>query len=343
MAFAWKHIGDNGIVNEYRITEVLPLNYPQLVTYLQSNCNSCRTEAIGTPLNKSTIGTPSCRISMLIDFKGPVPYYALVRGGVLPLVYAQDHTLLLDRNIVTALRRDLDNSWPIDFVDFSSTKINPLLAAFEGTDRRMPTYDSFVTEVRNIEQAVRRRMKSVKVTAFGDAALRVMYRFRESFADREAKEIDYLMYASQELVNRVGASCLGSKRDNLDREAACIGLPNPSLVRIAVLSKLYESNGGAGSDFGVGQKIVKFRPGYTRENAYNALADIRQLEFLAAGHGLLNCLALITQDKGLALLWSGLGYRGSSSDNISTTVSLNPNASMFPRLPSGQMSRLLFN
>jgi len=57
------------------------------------------------------------------------------------------------------------------------------------------------------------------------------------------------------------------------------------------------------------KRLLKFDRGYTREDAYNALADLRALEILMSLFAIYpdQRLMLCTADKDLALFWVGLG------------------------------------
>ena len=101
-----------------------------------------------------------------------------------------------------------------------------------------------------------------------------------------------------------------------------------------------KTNGPGGADGGAARAVLKPADSYSEADAYNALADLRQLEVLAASRGMLQSVALLTADQRLALLWCGLGVQNVQVGVRNTRVRLNPDPALFARLPAEQRSIL---
>jgi hypothetical protein len=55
---------------------------------------------------------------------------------------------------------------------------------------------------------------------------------------------------------------------------------------------------------------------YSAEDAYNAISDLRHIELAALSQAVLpdRAFALCTNDRGLALFWSALEFRGTATE-----------------------------
>jgi hypothetical protein len=104
-----------------------------------------------------------------------------------------------------------------------------------------------------------------------------------------------------------------------------------SLVVLAILSCLYERIDGSG--FTAARKIIKPRTTYTRQNAYNALSDLRALEIFVSGLGFQRGpFALCTCDRAIAAFWCGLNAHDHRWENEQFSFTMGLTEDLFPRL-----------
>lgn len=287
-------------------------------------------------------GRPRPHVAVLsIDFNFPVPFYALVPGGVVPPAFLgfTKASMALDRNVVSGLRqwRDKgaqDGGWYaavrcLNQVGFESS---PFLAAFEGAHKRKPTFDEFCTDLDEIESITRTALPAIAVLDTRAHSRReFMFATCEQMSLRGAREADFLRKASAFLKDRIAEKHLSKRRDEILALAQAAGLQVGSFVVIAALARLYEAMDG--SDGGPAQAVLKFHDGYTDDDAHNALADIHQLEIVAGCGAKFQNPALLTGDKKLALLWAGLGvYKAGFNERGVAEVSYRPRRPLFGRL-----------
>ena len=104
---------------------------------------------------------------------------------------------------------------------------------------------------------------------------------------------------------------------------------------VAALSCIYEGD----KSISPARKVLKPSPRYGKEEAYNALADLRHLELKLAGATAVHDgeFALCTSDIGLALFWCGLPC-ALKADGKTFSSSLTPD--LFPRLGEQDLVRL---
>ena len=294
----------------------------------------------GFPCNE--VGQPIGPKSILrgeFRYRKRVPFYGLVPGGVLPSVFLPHGVLLLDRNVIRACNVPLGHpdarrqSWWFETLNREENFLNPFMDAFEGRSRRTPDFDEFASLVQEASASMHARLPKASLIILGEVELRRLYEFRRSFDRRQGSESRFLVNAAPLLANRAAKSALDGKRSEVRKLASNCGLDGSSLVVIAALATLYESPSATGN-------LLKFKPGYSEADAYNAIADLRQLELFAGSLASPQSFTLLSNDASLALFWCGLRVEHVEL-GASTQISFSPHPDLFPRLPMEQLDSLL--
>ena len=96
---------------------------------------------------------------------------------------------------------------------------------------------------------------------------------------------------------------------------------------LAVLSAIFVANGASPA-----KRLLKFKPGYREEDAYNGLADLGSLEMLIHLFGLFpnEPTMLCTADRDLALFWTGIRASGFGRNGAAARCNLSPIDELLP-------------
>ncbi len=343
--FSFKHIGDDGKENVFHVDEVEPLGFAALRDVLKNGRQSHPTVMHGRHAEGERASDERVQLTFPIEFNERIPFYGLVLGGAIPPTYLQGKTLVLDRNVVTSLERAdsevrdaaAGERWSFNFLDTSSNTVNPIHSAFEGGTQSTPSLNEFREDVMATTRSVKERLPSVRITSFSEDRLRRIHAWRRSFDERAVSEGRFLRTVAPLLDRTIAARFLEQTESEVLRAAESCALKK-GFVFLAALAKLYEAPGG--SDWGTAQKLLKLSVPYSANAAYNALADLRQLELLASSQGLATPISLITGDKALALFWCGLNIQSVQIGKESTRFDMNPEADLFPRMPTERRAQL---
>ncbi|MER9683828.1 hypothetical protein NKJ23_31900 [Mesorhizobium sp. M0184] len=238
----------------------------------------------------------------------------LVRGGWLPSAIAiqGDSVVLPDRCVVAELDRRLKDGIPkytgrSDFIDLfadHAIRINPALFALEGDKREHPTAES---AKRSLDESVRKLRsalpKAILVADDANGLKGILGLIEDTRSGMDRKQ-DFLIHLNPRLQSPTAQHRVQSVGNEVVATAKACGLQVRSLVVLAALSLVVVANGKSPA-----KGLLKFKASYGREEAYNALADLRSLELLMhifaiwPDHRVILC----TADKDLALFWSGIG------------------------------------
>ena len=170
------------------------------------------------------------------------------------------------------------------------------------------------------------------------SVLRNVFEWRQSFDERAQRETQFLLAMAPLLSNPVAESRLHSvERRVLEEKDRC--QLRQSLVVVVTLAKLYESPDGV--DGGAAGGVLGFKPNYLPKDAYNALADLRQLELSGGMRGVSDSFALLTGDRSLALLWCGINVQSAAPGGNGITLSVKPVMDLFPRLARDRSQELI--
>ena len=86
-----------------------------------------------------------------------------------------------------------------------------------------------------------------------------------------------------------------------------------------------------------GRKVLKPIKDMSSDDTYNGMSDLRQLKLFSFAKSVLNIDGVfLTDDKNLALLWTGLNMTGVSPNEISMT----PSKLLFSRADGGELENL---
>jgi len=238
---------------------------------------------------------------------------ALVKGGWLPCGFAiQGRTMVFpDRCIVTAVKQRFQeglkkNEEDKDFLDFLSTpgiRLNPSLFVVEGNMRQNPNPKVIKQQFKEVIAVLRSALPQAKLFPRESDSLKGIIGITQDTKSSIEKKQDFLLRLAPKLQPPTSVA----KKDGLWEEilltAQDFDIPNTALVVIAALSAISLPQGTNPS-----KQMLKLKNGFTKQDAYNALADIRSLEILMHLFALHpdEHLALLTADRNLALFWSGL-------------------------------------
>jgi hypothetical protein len=248
----------------------------------------------------------------------------LVKGGWLPSAFAAsylDTTILVDRNIVTEIIGRFDGGKAVgaepDFLDLFANRpvrINPVLFAMEGNGRSIPTPQLVERQIEEVVRKLQAALPSAKLVVSLKGALGLIEDTRPGFARKQ----QFLMGIAPSLAAPVSEKTMRRRWAEVLNAADDCAVSRKSLLVLAALSSVVVLNGGSPA-----KKLLKFRPNYSEEDAYNALVDLRSLEVLIHMFALFpnHPSLLCTADKNLALFWTGI--RASNFERTDKGVSVN--------------------
>jgi hypothetical protein len=236
----------------------------------------------------------------------------LVKGGWLPSAFAAsylDTIILLDRNVVTEIVGRFDSGKAVgaesDFLDLFANRpvrINPILYAMEGNGRSIPTPQLVRALLEEAIAKVEAALPSAKLVASPASLQGALGLIEESRAGIARKQ-QFLMRVAPNIAAPIGAKKMRRRWDEVLATADDCAVSRRSLVVLAALSSIVVPNGKSPA-----KGLLKFKPDYRWEDAYNALVDLRSLEFLIYMFALFPSQPslLCTADKDLALFWAGI-------------------------------------
>lgn len=261
----------------------------------------------------------TAKLDHRMTFPEPMKIYALVaNGGWLPVPFVSPSRFLLDRNVVAAFRRLKSGRLFFDegayrlwtaFFEQGAGLLNPLPYAFEGSMRRVPTFDEFVGTYEQGVREIEATLPRCQVVRYSAAHYRTAHGQLEAMHARTPREIEFLCEVVPSLVERTSDVKLSAVTDRILTAADRLSVDRQALVVLVALSCLYEDpRSGAPS---IGREILKPTKGYASGDAYNAVSDLRHIELAALGHAWVaeGGFALCTCDRALASLWCALAMR----------------------------------
>ncbi|MCA1397948.1 hypothetical protein [Bradyrhizobium sp. BRP56] len=307
--------GAPGKATTFTWERVEPLGYAELVAADLNHgptiplvFQGCRIIDTDTELDRAQVHT--VRLTLESAFRSRT--IGLVRNGWLPSALAADvpdTIILLDRNVVSEIVGRFEGGKMTgsrsDFLDLLASKpmrINPVLFAMEGNVRAMPTPALVLQQLEEVAAKLRRALPKAQLVLGSDSlrgAMGLIEESRQGFKRKQA----FLMQLAPALTAPVGRKNASARWIEVFAAADACKVPRSSLVVLAALSSIVVPNGQ-----GPAKRLLKFKTNYTEEDAYNALADLRSLEFLIY---LFSWFASVpttffTADKDLALFWCGL-------------------------------------
>lgn len=346
---------ENGTV-EFSPKKFLPMTYDVLVCAMK-NGSPLKCEGIADTFDvldedNHENSISAGKFSFKINFRHNPSIFALVEGGWLPLPFANPSIFLVDRNVISVLskisktkRSDIkDTEWWIDFMKNSGFIINPILYAFEGGRQRLPTFNEFIDSLKKASLEIAKIFPNAKLIQYSDQTYNSVYKIVADFADRTDRETKFLLKVVNKIINRAKDSDLPKIQSEIIKYAVRYRLVGKSLLVLAVLSCLYEKKDGSGFSFA--RKIIKPKNKYNEKNAYNAIADMRLLEFFIASFGLIELkddmepLSLCTCDKSVALFWCALKTQYIKFQGNKLNINFTVSEELFPRLNESEREEL---
>lgn len=290
-------------------------------------------------------------LSIQISFHKKPKIFCLVDGGWLPPAFSLSDTYLVDRNVVSALKGNINESSRFDYKSTNwwlqfkpEININPLLFAMEGNKQRTPNYKEFCSQFLEASKYIKRKLPSSKITNYKDRHYQAAYDQLLMLKEKNTLEISFLEKVSNSLINRVSDRNLKAKTKEILDIADSIKLNRNSLVLVLALACIYEKKDGSG--LLIGRKIIKPSKSYSIKDAYNTVSDLRAIEILIASKCFdfgLN-VSFLTSDIALAGFWCALGLKNYSLKNENPTFSIKLSSDLFPRVgaeESDQLKKLL--
>ena len=286
-------------------------------------------------------------LSMKMSFHHKPKIFCLVDGGWLPPAFSLSDTYLVDRNVVSALKENINKSSRFDYksthwwLQFKpEININPLLYAMEGDKQRTPDYEEFCSQFIEASEHIKIKLPQSKQTNYKEIHYKTAYKQLLKLKDKNTLEIKFLKEASKSLVNRVSDRNLKAKTTEIIDIADSINLERNSLVLVLALACIYERKDGSG--LLIGRKIINPSKSYSINDAYNCISDLRAIEILIASKCFdldLN-VSFLTSDVALAGFWCALGLKNYSTKNGNPKFSIELNNDLFPRIETEESEQL---
>lgn len=274
---------------------------------------------------------------------------ALVPNGWLPLPFVIPQHYLVDRNIVSHLKKlkkkEIDSRL-IDFdfwlrqFDPGSALFNPLLYAFEGGFRRPLDRLEFESAYLEAKNEIESLLPGARVVQFDKENFDQAFVRYAELVTRGSREESFLMQTVPLIVNRVSRSRERDIESRIIEAADELQIRRNDLVVLATLSVLYESIQGAA--LSIGRRIVKPQFAYSRRDAFNAISDLRNVELAAMSHAALGneSFSLCTNDLALAEFWCSIECAGSAARDGSLEINYAITNDLLPRLDNDECGRI---
>lgn len=287
--------------------------------------------------------------SITINFLIPPQPYALVAGGWLPLPFVRSLRFLVDRNVVSNLKRIRENGQKENDATYESFKeifkdgsliFNPLLYAYEGAKRRLPTRSEFDQVYEEGRLELLEAFPRSTVIEFDELHAKAAYQQLTDLAARGERDTKLLIEVAPLIAHRVSRKMEKNVRDKIIEIAIKNGVQPYSPVCLACFSALYDDVNGKTAS--IGRKLLKPKPNYTGADAYNAISDLRHIELAAASNAVLDNepFALCTADQGLAEFWSALEIQGESTPENLLQLHYCLSTALLPRLMQKEINEL---
>jgi hypothetical protein len=260
----------------------------------------------------------------------------LVKSGWLPPTLAASNktTILIDKNIVSQILGRFDSGKAVgtdpDFLDLFAdrpVRINPVLSAMEGNTRAIPTPEQVREQLNEVVTKLQAALPSAKLVVGSGSLTGALGLIEETRAGMARKQ-QFLMRVAPSLAAPVSKKNMPARRDAVLAMADECGVLRGSLVVLAALSAIFVANGASPA-----KRLLKFKPGYREEDAYNGLADLRSLEMLIHLFGLFpnEPTMLCTADRDLALFWTGIRASDFGRNGAAATCKLAPIEELLPQ------------
>lgn len=274
------------------------------------------------------------------------------------LAINQQLIVLLDRNIISRINSVTNPDELITFKlryganNFSADPhdiVSPALYCIESNAREAPLYEKFQSE---LDTAIKILKKVVEIRfidcSYNLSPKKTYSSFVDFYTDQLASESDFLISVAGIISHPCSKSSLPSLVSEIIHLADISGVKKRSILVIAVLSCLHETNDS--QTLKSARRLLKPKNGYSLSDAYNALSDLRALMFMLmmngitrhSPNGLRQTVVIDTGDQHLANFSSLLGLSNPLWKNDSLlTYDLSPSKELFPVLTTPEFDSLM--
>ena len=261
---------------------------------------------------------------------------SLQRGGWLPSGLALANagvTVVPDRNVISQIKGRFEEGSVIgagqDFLDLlagQEVRLNPLLYAIEGNDRSIPDRPIVEAQLTEVMAFLRKALPTAELVVGSDSLRGALGLIDDTRAGFERKR-NFLLHLAPFLTAPTSRRLFDKRWTDVMDAADRYGVARYSLIVLAALSAVAVPNSGSPA-----KRMLKFREGYSEQDAYNALADVRSLEILIHLLALFpkEHPAIFTADRALALFWTGIRAHNFRRETRSVSCDLAPVEQLFP-------------
>ena len=283
-----------------------------------------------------------------IQFDQSLNVWVLHLGGSSPIHSKCVEMMLVDRSVTIAISKilarpnrtdmEVEKRWR-DNLNSEHFLLNSVLYASEGETQQTPTLEAFRDDIAVANCIFARGLPEARTIHHDSWQLDKFFEIVIATAQRHQWETEFLIEVSPKIASRVSPKRTEQVECEIIEAAHSKKLSPRSFVVLAALSCLYEPQDG--KEPKIGRGVIKPKPTHTYPKAYNALADIRSLEFLAAASGLSGPSAgFCTRDKYRAEFWMCLGVSLPKWDGNRFSGDLSPSSNLFPRLNEDEVQDL---
>ncbi|MDK9705556.1 MAG: hypothetical protein OEL83_00780 [Desulforhopalus sp.] len=319
---------------------IKPLTYEDIITEntrypMQMSAKEGSVKINGEVLEKDR------KIDFKIQFNEEITIYVLELGGWLPFSFANYKNMLPDRNVISSIKQIKSNKlrdntkatdWWLKSYKESDLTINPLLYAFEGQYQRFPNYIEFCKSFNEASAELKEYFPKAKIIGYpSEEIYQKVYQLLIEVSEQNISEQEFLLCAAPLVANRVSDKELNDTQNAIDDLAEKYGILGESLLYYLIVSCLYDPKDGSG--YLPARRIVKPKENYTKEMAYNAIADVNAITFFIQSLSLPKLMMPVcTCDKPLAAFWAAINPFERTVQNRKINVEFQLTKHLFPRL-----------
>lgn len=305
-----------GRVAEFEVSAFEPLSWADLIDRKLGTASPVALRVKAGMVRKSTIAEiaegSNVEINSVLNSPMTSLHLALVPGGWLPAGLALDVGGLMfpDRCTLAELKGRYKpgrtKKLAADFIDLfhqEGTRINPLLQALEGNSRSYPDRSDIAAQMAEATAQFRAALPKCNVVGDAPAVIDAIAGLSQSLRATAEGSMRFLMEIAPLLRHDVSKARLEGVLRQIVSIAVKNGLP---MRHLAVLAAFSAASLQGRSNPARGALKLNERP-YTRQHAFNAMADLRALQLFGFSLAMFPGARpmLVTGDKDLALVWAG--------------------------------------
>jgi hypothetical protein len=191
--------------------------------------------------------TKPSRVTTNITFPySPAPY-ALVANGWLPMPFATPQNFLVDRNVIATLKairehgakpQNVGFQWWLGLFEATTCLFNPLLFAYEGCERRLPSKAEFDFAFQQGSTEIARCLPKAKIVRYEKQHADAAYEQLLALAARGERDADFLTQVVPLILHRVPRNRENDVQNAILKLARELNIKRDAFVLVAVLSVL---------------------------------------------------------------------------------------------------------